>query len=84
MRTIILFRISWKCNIHTSSWDKTSQPHTLLTLAFVTCSTNAREGLVKLIMCNDVPGHWVDMWRCGTFLEKLQVSECTINHKHRP
>ena len=40
----------------------------LLTLAFVASSTNAREGLVKLITCNDAPGCWVDMWRSGRFL----------------
>jgi len=33
----------------------------LLALAFVACSTNTGEGLVKLIMCNDVPGH-VEEW----------------------
>jgi len=33
----------------------------LLTPAFVACSTNAGEGLAKLIMCNDVPGH-VEEW----------------------
>jgi len=33
----------------------------LLSPAFVTCSTNTGEGLVKLIMCNDVPGH-VEEW----------------------
>ena len=30
----------------------------LLSPAFVTCSTNPGEGLVKLIMSNDVPGCW--------------------------
>ena len=40
----------------------------LLTPAFVARSTNAGEGLVKLIMCNDIPGHWVNMWRSSTFL----------------
>jgi len=29
---------------------------------------NVGEGLVKLIMCNDVPGRWVNVWRSGTFL----------------
>ena len=28
----------------------------LLTPAFVACSTNAGEGLVKLNSCNDIPG----------------------------
>jgi len=28
----------------------------ILTPALVTCSTNMREGLVKLITCSDVPG----------------------------
>ena len=31
----------------------------LLTTAFVTCSTNAGEGLAKLITCNDIT------WTCG-------------------
>ena len=40
----------------------------LVTPAIVTWSINTREGLVKLIACNDVPGCWVDMWRSGAFL----------------
>ena len=40
----------------------------LLTPAFVTCSINVGEGLVKLITCNDIPTHWVDVVRSGTFL----------------
>jgi len=52
----------------------------LLTPAFVACSTNVGEGLVKLITCNDVP----DVWRSGTFPEKLQVSECATDCKHGP
>jgi len=58
----------------------------LLTPVFVTCSTNMGEGLLGLITCNDVPGHWGDMWRSGTFQEKPQVhvSECTIDCKHGP
>jgi len=40
----------------------------LFTPAFVACSTNVGEVLVKLITCKDVPGHWVDVWRSGTFL----------------
>ena len=39
----------------------------LLTPAFVACSTNAWEGLVKLVMCNDVGGRYVDVRRSGTF-----------------
>jgi len=42
----------------------------LLTPLFVACSTNAGEGLVRLIMCSDIPGRWVDVWRSGTFSEK--------------
>jgi len=38
-----------------------------LTPVFVTCSTEAGEGLVKLITCNDVPG-------C---VEEQQISFCT-------
>ena len=34
----------------------------------VVCSSVMGEGLVKLITYNDVPGHWVDVWRSGTFL----------------
>jgi len=56
----------------------------LLTPVFVACSSNAREGLVKLIMCNDIHGCWVDVWRSGTFPEKQQVSECATDCKHRP
>ena len=40
----------------------------LLTPEFVTFITNVGEGLVKLITCNDVSGHYVDVWRCGIFL----------------
>jgi len=36
--------------------------------AFAACSTNAGEGLVKLITCSYVPGCWVDVWRSGRFL----------------
>jgi len=40
----------------------------LLTPAFVACSTNMGEGLVKLTTCNDVPGSWVDVWRSDIFI----------------
>jgi len=40
----------------------------LLTPAFVSCCTRVGEGLVKLITWNGIPGHWVDVWRSGTFL----------------
>ena len=40
----------------------------LLTPVFVTHSTNAGEGSVKLITCNDIPGRWVNMWRSATYL----------------
>ena len=46
----------------------------LLTPVFVACSTNAREGLVKLITCSDVPGCWMDIWRSGTFPQVSIVS----------
>ena len=36
------------------------------------------EGLVKLVMCNDVPGHWVDVSRSGIFPDKPQVSALPI------
>ena len=35
----------------------------LLTPVFVTCSTNVRECLVKLITYSDIPGHWLHNWR---------------------
>ena len=34
----------------------------LLTPVFVAHSTNAGEGPVKLITCNDIPRHWVNVW----------------------
>jgi len=52
----------------------------LLNLAFVACIANMGEGLVKLITCNDVPGRLVDVWRSGTFPEKLQTSELLITN----
>jgi len=52
----------------------------LLTPVFVTCSTNAGEGLVKLIMCNDIPGR-VEEWHI-LGKTKLQVSEGTTDRKH--
>ena len=42
----------------------------LLTPAFVACSTNAEEGLVKLSCAVT----YLDVWRSGTFMENLQVS----------
>jgi len=36
----------------------------LLTSAFVTCSTNVGEGLVKLITCSEIPGPDFG-WMCG-------------------
>ena len=47
----------------------------LPTPAFLTCTTNTREGLVKVIMCSDVHGCWVDVWRNCTFPVKLQDSK---------
>jgi len=58
--------------------------YSLFTPAFVTCSTNAREGLVKLVTRNDVSGRWVDVWKSGTFLEKPQVSVHDTDRNHRP
>ena len=55
-----------------------------LTPVFVTCSTNVGEGLVKHITRSDVLGCWVDVWRSGTFPEKLHVSPLPItNTDHR-
>ena len=35
---------------------------------FVICSTNAgQKSLVKVIICNDVPGYHVEAWKSGTF-----------------
>jgi len=47
------------CNshAHTSPCYALASYPGLLTPAFVTCSTNTGEGLVKLITCNNVPGH---------------------------
>ena len=53
----------------------------LLAPAFVACSTNIGEGLVKLshvVWCT-----WT-LWRSGTFPENQQVSECATNCKHGP
>ena len=47
---------------------------------FVISSTNVGEGLVELFIYIDVPRHWVDVYRSGTFPEKLQVFECTSKH----
>ena len=53
----------------------------LLTPVFVTCSTNAVEGLVKLITCND----YLDVgWTCGGAPHSQNNRECTIDRKHRP
>jgi len=56
------------CKIHVALYPGLFAP------VFVTCSTNMREGLVN--SC-DTPRHWVDMWRRGTFLEKMQLREYT-------
>ena len=48
--------------------EKLASYPSLLTPAFIACSTNVGEGLVKLITCSDVPGHWVNVWKSGTFL----------------
>ena len=37
------------------------------------------EVLVKLITCNDVPGHWVDIGKSAT---KPQVSDYAMDRKH--
>jgi len=39
----------------------------LLIPVFVTCSTNYGGRPGKLITCNEVLRHWVDVWRSGTF-----------------
>jgi len=52
----------------------------LLTPVFVACSANMEEGLVKVIMCYDVPGR-VEEWHIP---RKPQVSECATDCKHRP
>ena len=41
----------------------------LLTPAFVACSTNTGEGLVKLVTCSDVGERYMDEWKSGTFTE---------------
>jgi len=53
-RMLIILLLSDSTNDYT---DKTLASYPgLLTPAFVACSTNAGEGLVKLITCSDVPG----------------------------
>ena len=59
---------SWVANSHALA----SYP-VLLAQAFVAGSTNAGERPGKLITCSGVPGCWVDVWRSGTFPEKLWV-----------
>lgn len=58
--------------------------HTYLTPAFVVCITNTEEGLVKLVMYNDLPGLKAGIWRRGTFPAKMQESEQAIDCKHGP
>ena len=54
----------------------------LFALALVICSTNAGEGLVKLVTCSDVHGHWIDMWRSGTLQVIMSVLLITTtDHK---
>jgi len=52
-----------------------------LTPAFVACSSNTGEGLVKLITCHDVPGRFGDVWRSGIFL--LYSRKVTFELKRR-
>ena len=56
------------CQLYLSIWIKVALYPGLLTPSFVACGTNAGKGLAKLIMCKDIPGCWVDVWRSGTFL----------------
>ena len=38
---------------------------------------------VKLVMCSDVPGHWVDVRRSDiTGKRKCAVVQCATNHNH--
>jgi len=63
--------LSMKCVLKVSSLmliNLASYPG-LLDPVVIACITNAGEGLLKLITCNDVPWHWVNVWRSGTFLE---------------
>ena len=46
----------------------------LVTPAFVACSTNTGEGLVKLIHAMT----YLDVWRSGTYPEKSQASALPI------
>ena len=43
----------------------------LLTAVFVACSTSTVEGLVKVIMCSDVPGGHVEEWHLVSFCTTL-------------
>ena len=55
-----------KCALYLASFPG------LLTPAFVACSTNAEEGLLKRVTCSDVNGCWVVVWRSGTVSGKPQ------------
>jgi len=52
----------------------------LLTPVFVACSTNVGEGLIKLIMCSDVPGCWVEEW----VIPSVQLYSSILNPKNIP
>jgi len=52
--------------------------------AFVSCSTNLGEVLVKLTTCHDILGHWVDCGGATHSQNKQQVSEHTADHNDRP
>jgi len=43
------------------------------------------EGKVIVLMCDDVPGCWVDIWRSDAFpdIGKPQASEYTTNRNYR-
>ena len=54
--------LQWVCNHGIASFPGLLMP------VFVTCSTNAGEGLVKLVMCSDIGGRYVDVRKSGVFL----------------
>ena len=58
----------------------------LLTLAFVACSTNVGEGLVKLITCNDRPGcveEWHIPGKTASALPIANMDRRSTNAQHQ-
>jgi len=69
------------------SGSERRRPVWFLDMKYQTCcssvcylQSNTGQGLVKLVMSNDIPGHWVDIQRSGTLLEKMQMSALLITN----